>query len=86
MVDLGKTLARIPNCRIHGLMCIPPFGNTPEDTVPFFQEMAELMKQGRQAGLPWRELSMGMSADFPLAIQHGATWIRVGTALFGPRV
>lgn len=63
-----------------GLMIIPPFSENPEDSRPYFQSLAALAKQH---SLP--KLSMGMSADFEIAIQEGATSIRVGTALFGKR-
>jgi pyridoxal phosphate enzyme (YggS family) len=66
--------------RLSGLMTIPPFSENPEDSRPYFQQLASL---GKRCKLP--TLSMGMSADFEIAIQEGATAIRVGTALFGRR-
>ena len=66
--------------KLTGLMTIPPFSDNPEDSRPYFQELAAL---GKQFKLP--KLSMGMSADFEIAIEEGATAIRVGTALFGKR-
>ena len=57
----------------------------PEDTQPYFEEMRYWLEKGRSSGFDWRELSMGMSADFSVAIANGATWVRVGTAIFGPR-
>jgi len=69
-----------PNVRLSGLMTIPPFSEIPEDSRPYFQQLASL---GKRYKLP--TLSMGMSADFEIAIQEGATVIRVGTALFGKR-
>ena len=83
--SIAEALATVPECRIHGLMCIPPAADNPEDTAPFFEEMQHLLHAGQNAGYAWTELSMGMSADFKVAIRYGATWIRVGTALFGPR-
>lgn len=62
---------------VRGLMCIPPAGQEP---APYFAFLAEL---GRRHGLPW--LSMGMSGDFGLAIQQGATHVRIGSAIFGAR-
>ncbi|MEZ5667967.1 MAG: YggS family pyridoxal phosphate-dependent enzyme [Alphaproteobacteria bacterium] len=62
---------------LRGLMCIPPADAEP---APFFAFLAEL---GRRHGLPW--LSMGMSGDYEIAIQQGATHVRVGSAIFGPR-
>ncbi len=63
--------------RCDGLMCIPPVH---EDSAPHFRALRELASKH---GL--RELSMGMSDDFELAIEEGATIVRVGTAIFGPR-
>lgn len=80
-----EELARVPGVRIVGLMCLPPWRDDPEDVAPFFAEVAELAAQGRARGLALTELSMGMSHDYPVAIRHGATWVRVGTAIFGER-
>jgi PLP dependent protein len=66
--------------RLSGLMTMPPWSQNPENSRPYFQKLALL---AHQYGLP--QLSMGMSNDFEVAIQEGATLIRVGTALFGPR-
>ncbi|QCE32347.1 YggS family pyridoxal phosphate-dependent enzyme [Acetobacteraceae bacterium] len=63
--------------KVKGLMCIPPHG---EPALPYFQHLAEFSKRH---GL--KELSMGMSSDFELAIAAGATFVRVGTAIFGAR-
>jgi pyridoxal phosphate enzyme (YggS family) len=68
------------NVQLSGLMIIPPFSDNPEESRPYFQQLAVL---GKQHKLP--KLSMGMSADFEIAIEEGATAIRVGTALFGKR-
>jgi pyridoxal phosphate enzyme (YggS family) len=85
LLETAKNLTAVPGCRIHGLMCLPPLSEHPKDSVPYFEEMAHWMQAGRAAGLQWTECSMGMSADFPLAIRYGATWVRVGTAIFGAR-
>ena len=81
-------LADLEHLRIEGLMAIPPFEADPEDSRPWFRQLRELRDDifSRQtwAGRPGY-LSMGMSADFPLAIEEGATHIRVGTSLFGAR-
>jgi len=69
-----------PNLTLTGLMTMPPWNPDPETTRPYFRRLAEL---GRTHGLP--KLSMGMSHDLEAAIEEGATHIRVGTALFGPR-
>lgn len=68
------------NLRLTGLMTMPPWSDDPEVTRPYFRRLAEL---GRVHGLP--KLSMGMSHDLEAAIEEGATHLRIGTALFGPR-
>jgi pyridoxal phosphate enzyme (YggS family) len=77
---LISAIQACPNLRLTGLMTMPPWNENPEVTRPYFRRLAEL---GRAHGLP--KLSMGMSHDFEAAIEEGATHIRVGTALFGPR-
>jgi len=84
-LDLCASLDALPGLSVRGLMTIPPAVEDPEDAAPFFARMARLQTEGRSAGLPLEELSMGMSGDFEVAIQHGATIVRVGTAIFGPR-
>ncbi len=73
-------LAALPNLRVRGLMAIPPAAADAEQARPWFRALRDLRDA---AGLP--ELSMGMSADFEVAIEEGATMVRVGTAVFGPR-
>jgi len=71
-----------------GLMTLPPVPDTPEDARPYFRRLRELRDEWLAAGVPasmLRELSMGMSGDFEVAIQEGATIVRVGTAIFGSR-
>lgn len=84
-IEQAKTLSRVEGIVLCGLMAMPPVFEDPEDTDPFFAEVAQLARDGQREGLPLHELSMGMSHDFHVAIRHGATWIRVGTALFGAR-
>jgi pyridoxal phosphate enzyme (YggS family) len=76
----------LPKIEIHGLMAIPPFVTEPEIARPYFRRLCELKSQcERIIGAPLPHLSMGMSGDFEIAIEEGATIVRVGTALFGPR-
>jgi pyridoxal phosphate enzyme (YggS family) len=71
---------------IHGLMTVPPWSPDPETVRPVFRQMRELKERAEQAlGAPLPHLSMGMSGDFEAAIEEGATLVRIGTALFGPR-
>jgi len=77
---LVEAIRACPNLRLTGLMTMPPWSDDPERTRPYFRRLAAL---ARACGLT--KLSMGMSHDFEAAIEEGATHIRVGTALFGPR-
>ena len=77
---LVEAIRACPNLRLTGLMTMPPWSDDPELTRPYFRRLAAL---ARTCGLA--KLSMGMSNDFEAAIEEGATHIRVGTALFGPR-
>jgi PLP dependent protein len=74
--------------RVVGLMVLPPWPETPEDSRPWFRQLRDLRDQWQASGVPasmLRELSMGMSGDFEVAVQEGATMVRVGTAIFGSR-
>jgi uncharacterized pyridoxal phosphate-containing UPF0001 family protein len=74
--------------RLVGLMLLPPFADNPEDGRPWFRRLRELRDRLAGSGVPsrlLRELSMGMSHDFHVAIEEGATIVRVGTAIFGER-
>ena len=77
----------LPRLEIHGLMAIPPYAPVPEKARPYFRRLRELKQQAEAVlGAPLPHLSMGMSGDFEVAIEEGATIVRVGTALFGERV
>ncbi|TVQ91891.1 MAG: YggS family pyridoxal phosphate-dependent enzyme [Deltaproteobacteria bacterium] len=78
-------LDAIDGITIRGLMTLPPPQDDPERSAPHFEKLALLAEEGRAQGLELTELSMGMSQDYHVAIRYGATWIRVGTAIFGPR-
>ncbi|MET0619434.1 MAG: YggS family pyridoxal phosphate-dependent enzyme [Thermoanaerobaculia bacterium] len=71
---------------VRGLMAVPPYDADPEKSRPYFRRLAGI-RDGlvRRFGRPFPELSMGMSHDFAVAVEEGATEVRVGTALFGPR-
>lgn len=75
-----EAIAKLDHVRVRGLMTIPPPVARAEDARAWFRTLADL---GRRYG--FRELSMGMSADFEVAVEEGATMVRVGTAIFGPR-
>ncbi len=79
-------LNALPKIEIHGLMAIPPYTTGPEKSRPHFRRLRELKERVETAlGAPLPHLSMGMSGDFETAIEEGATLVRIGTALFGPR-
>ena len=84
-LPLCEALEAHPGVELRGLMTIPPPVPDPADSAPFFVTLSELAEEGRRRGLPLSELSMGMSHDYEVAIAHGATLVRVGTAIFGPR-
>jgi len=85
VLDRARALHAVDGVDLVGLMCLPPQRPTPEEVAPFFAELADLAGRCRADGLPVTELSMGMSHDYQVAIRYGATWVRVGTAIFGPR-
>ncbi len=86
--DVFEAAARCEHVRGRGLMILPPWSEDPEAMRPFFRKLRELRNQLMRAGINptmLSELSMGMSRDLEVAVEEGATIIRVGTALFGPR-
>ena len=85
LADLGRINA-LPRLEIHGLMTVPPWTLDPEKVRPVFRQMRELKERCEQLlGAPLPHLSMGMTGDFEVAIEEGATMVRIGTALFGAR-
>jgi len=85
--DVCRRAGELASIRLVGLMTMAPFTDDPETARPFFRGLRELRDDlnGRAAyPEPLRELSMGMSGDFEVAAEEGATWVRVGTALFAP--
>ena len=81
-----KELNALPRLELHGLMTVLPWMSEPERGRPHFRRLRELKAEGEQIlGAPLPHLSMGMSDDFEIAIEEGATIVRIGTALFGPR-
>ncbi len=77
---------KLPRLEVHGLMTVPPWAPNPEKVRPIFQQLRELREKCNEIlGAPLPHLSMGMSGDFEVAIEEGATIVRLGTALFGER-
>ena len=82
-----KSLLELPNLSVHGLMTMPPLGTEPEDSRRFFQRL-RLLRDQLASSYPqadWHELSMGTSTDYRVAVEEGATLVRVGTAIVGAR-
>jgi len=84
--ELLAQVQPLSRLEVQGLMAIPPFREDPENARLFFQRLREIRDQLEQgSGMALPELSMGMSHDYAVAIAEGATLVRIGTALFGPR-
>jgi pyridoxal phosphate enzyme (YggS family) len=88
LMALAEQVGALPSLELRGLMTVPPFFENAEDVRPFFRRLRELASRIESLKLPgvsMRELSMGMSHDFEIAIEEGATMVRIGTAIFGER-
>jgi pyridoxal phosphate enzyme (YggS family) len=83
--ELARSVAALPRLKLRGLMCLPPEEDDPARQRVWFARLRELQESLRAEGLPLDTLSMGMSDDFEAAILEGATIVRIGTALLGPR-
>lgn len=85
---LVREAAKLRNISVKGLMTMPPYSEDPEASRPFFsvlRELSEVIAKENIPGVSMDELSMGMSGDFEVAVEEGATLVRVGTAIFGER-
>ncbi|HBG16574.1 MAG TPA: YggS family pyridoxal phosphate-dependent enzyme [Firmicutes bacterium] len=86
VIDFYQKIMRMPGLTLSGLMTMAPYMSDPQGTRPVFQKLRilfERIKQEFNPGPQWRELSMGMSNDFEVAIEEGATIVRIGSAIFG---
>jgi len=86
--DLCRETARLKHVKIRGLMTMPPFFDEPEKARPYFAALSRLRDRIAALsieGVFMEGLSMGMTGDFEAAVEEGATWVRIGTALFGER-
>ena len=87
-LPLVRRAAALEHLAVKGLMTMPPFFDDPEGARPTFVELRRLrdrLQSSAPQGVELKELSMGMSGDFEVAVEEGATLVRIGTALFGPR-
>jgi len=82
---LAREVAALPGLRLRGLMCMPPESSDPGVQRSYFRTLAQLREQIQGQGISLDTLSMGMSGDMEAAIREGATLLRIGTAVFGPR-
>jgi pyridoxal phosphate enzyme (YggS family) len=87
LLDEARAVASLSNVSVQGLMTMPPLTVNPEDARHYFRKLLKLRDflSGRVEGAEWSELSMGTSADFSVAVEEGATLVRVGEAILGPR-
>jgi len=83
--ELARAVQDLPNLKLRGLMCLPATRNTPEEQREPFARLRELAESLAANGIEIDTLSMGMSGDYDAAIAEGATLVRIGTAIFGPR-
>lgn len=83
--DIARRILHLGHLSLIGIMTMPPDFDLPEMSRPYFIQLRELKERMVKDGIPIRELSMGMSNDFEVAIEEGATFVRVGTAIFGAR-
>ena len=85
ILNLARSILQLNSLSLEGLMTMPPYFDSPEMGRPYYIKLRELREKMVREGIPIKELSMGMSNDFEIAIEEGATYVRVGTAIFGPR-
>lgn len=88
VLELAGRIGELETLELRGLMLVPPYFENPEGARPYFsrlRELASVIDSARLPGVRMQELSMGMSHDFEAAVEEGATVVRVGTAIFGPR-
>src|SRR5262245_2665184 len=88
VAELVERVSGLAHLKVEGLMAVPPFKENPEQIRPYFRSLRELQVELQGWKIPngsFSELSMGMTHDYPIAIEEGATIVRIGTALSGPR-
>jgi len=83
--DIARRVLNLSHLSLVGLMTMAPYFDDPEMSRPYYIRLRELKEKMIKEGIPVKELSMGMSNDFEVAVEEGATYVRVGTAIFGER-
>ena len=86
VLPLARRISELPRLRLRGLMCIPPHKETFDEQLALFTRLADLARELTSEGMTIDTLSMGMSDDLEAAIAAGSTCVRIGTAVFGPRL
>lgn len=87
-IELAEALSNLKHLSLRGVMGMPPFFDDPEGARPYFRKLAQIkdaIERENISGISMEHLSMGMSGDFEVAIEEGATMVRIGTAIFGSR-
>ena len=84
-LTLAQEMTKLKNISLKGLMTMPPYFDDPESSRPYFIALRQLKEAMEEENIPLSELSMGMTTDFEVAIEEGATMVRVGRAIFGER-
>ena len=85
-ITIAKEIQKLKNLKLNGLMTMGPLSDNAEDARPSFRTLRELITELRNNGIETQHLSMGMSGDYEIAIEEGATLVRLGTAIFGERI
>jgi pyridoxal phosphate enzyme (YggS family) len=85
LLNLARRIRDSKHLSLEGLMTMPPYFDSPEMSRPYYVALREVKEKMATEGIQLKELSMGMSNDFEIAIEEGATFVRIGTAIFGPR-
>ncbi|RJQ51319.1 MAG: YggS family pyridoxal phosphate-dependent enzyme [Nitrospiraceae bacterium] len=85
MMELAYRISGMNNLKLEGLMTMTPYFEDAEKARPYFERLREIRDEAEKRGFKLPELSMGMSHDFDIAVEEGATMVRVGTAIFGER-
>ncbi len=85
VINLAEGIQNLNHLSLEGLMTMPPYFDSPEMGRPYYVALRELKERMGKGGISMKELSMGMSNDYEIAIEEGATYVRVGTAIFGAR-
>jgi PLP dependent protein len=85
VMSIVSGILNLNHLSLEGLMTMPPYFESPEMSRPYYIQLRSLKERMAKEGVPLKELSMGMSNDFEIAIEEGATYVRVGTAIFGER-